>query len=108
MKKIKIFRMSGLPVKEDQLDAYREEWKSGFDKYEKKHGKDMLSLQEDLAKLENELNDKYKTIEEIDFIKTKKAWSDLMDEYGNIMVSRHRDTGEILYIIIDEETHMLG
>lgn len=103
MKKIKMFRSSGLPVETEKLEDYKQEWKDTFDALNKKHGKDMLSLQEELAVVERELNDKYKTVIEVDFVKTKKAWESLLDEYGNVIVSRHRDTGELLYIIFDED-----
>lgn len=108
MKKVKMFRTSGLPVDTDKLQAYKDEWKAEFDKAEKKHGKDMLSLQKDLAEVETHLNEKYESVIEVDYLKNKKDWNDMLDKYGNIIVSRHRDSGELLYIIFDEEYESLS
>jgi hypothetical protein len=101
--KIKAFRYSGHPVKVEELELFKKEWKEIFDRAHKKCGKDMLRMQKLLSRVESILGNKYKTIEEWDILETVEQWKEKMDLYGNIMVTSHRDTGEILYCIRDEE-----
>lgn len=106
--KIKVFRKTGLPVRLEDLNSFKEEWKLIFDKAQDKCLPDMLRLQKLLARLENGLQKKYPTICEWDFLKTQEDWDKVIDEYGNIMVTRSLDSGEMLYCILDEEEVRYG
>ncbi len=109
MKKIKTMRISGHPIELEDIKAYNEEWKTLFDKAMDKckvkdsEVPDMLRLQKLLAKLEGVLGRKYDRVTEWDFLKTKKAWEVRMEEFGNIMVTKAADTGEMIYVIMDED-----
>lgn len=102
---MKLIRHSGLPVKLENLEAYKKEWTEEFDKAKEKHGNDMLSLQKDLADLENKLLDKYNVIENIDFVKSIKATKQLIDLYQcPIMIARGLDNpNELIYVLMDRD-----
>lgn len=102
--KVSIVRMTGLPVNKEDLTNYKTDFKRVFDKADALCGKDMLRLQKKIAKLEDVLGKKYPTTTEIDFPTTEQAWKDLMNEYGNIVVTRHRDKDEIILAIYDIES----
>lgn len=108
MRKVQMFRMSGAPVDPEDFESFREEWKNAAIKIEErcklgKDGQDILRANKLYARVERILTKKYPTVIEVDFIKTKKDWNKMMDMYGNIVVTRHRHTNEMLYMIWDEE-----
>lgn len=102
---MKLMRASGLPVELENLNAYQTEWTAEFDRLKDKHKTDMLSLQSDLAALENELLAKYKCIIDIDFIKSQKGLKKLMDTYQcPIMVAvSAADAKELVYVLMDRD-----
>ena len=101
--KIRILRQSGLPVNLDDLNNYREKFRTLFDKAVRIAGKDMLRLNKKLVIIEKVLQKKYPTVSEVDLPKTLKGWRDLRAKYGNILVSQHLETEEILFVISDQE-----
>jgi hypothetical protein len=98
--KIKVVRQSGAPVDMKDLDKYRKEWKDGFDAIYAKD-KDMSRVQEETAAFQEKMNKKYDTIIEWDMLKTEEEWKNTVAEYGSILVSTHKDTGELMYVIMD-------
>lgn len=102
--RVSICRMTGLPVNKDDLVNYKTDFKRVFDKADALCGKDMLRLQKKIARLEEVLTKKYPTMNEVEFPTTEQAWKDLMNEYGNIVVTRHRDKDEIILAIYDIES----
>ena len=102
MSKVLVCRQSGYPVENVDAEAFVAEYKDNFDLLEKEHGKDMLKFQEALSKVEKELAAKYKTIAEWDFISDNEGFKKAIDTYGSILVSTHIETGEIMYVIMDQ------
>lgn len=96
--------MTGLPVNKQDLLDYKTDFKRVFDKADALCGKDMLRLQKKLAKLEDVLGRKYPTLTEIDFPETEESWKSLLNEYGNIVMTRHRDKDELILAIYDVES----
>jgi hypothetical protein len=102
---MKIMRVTGLPVDLDNLEKYKAEWTEGFDMRKAKHGNDMLSLQEDLASFEKELNLKYPTQESIEYPKTQKAMKALVLKYqAPVMIAQSSENiKEFVFVIMDQE-----
>lgn len=101
--KVSIFRFSGLPVEMSDRDAYRDEFRRLYDKAEKIAGKDMLRLNKRLVTVEKALCKKYPTVVEVEFCETPEAWKQLMNKYGNILVSTNKNTGDLVFAIDDRE-----
>lgn len=101
---MKAMRYSGRPVNAQALADFDKEWKDGFDAASERHKTDMLSLQQDLAKLEEELLKKYKVVEDWEFIKTKKEMKKKMEEHGcPIMVAQSSENPkELVYVLMDQ------
>jgi hypothetical protein len=104
--KVKIIRQSGLPVDLTDLEKFKAEFRTAFDEAEQRIGKNMLLLQTEIQKIERSLQDKYPTVVEIELPTNSKKWKSAMTEYGNILVSSHRETGEIILVISDQEEVM--
>lgn len=102
MAKVKMFRYTGYPVRLEDLEAHKEEFTKSFDKIVAKHSKDMERVQKVCTRVESILARKYPCVIDVEMPSTLKAWKSLTDTYGNVQVSRHRDTGEVLLIIRDE------
>lgn len=100
---IQVIRRSGLPIDVEKLSEFKEEFRTEFDTLNKKHGKDMLSLQQDVAKLEDRLNIKYTTIGNFDFPKSQKKTLELLSKYGNILLTTHAETGKLVFVIEDQD-----
>lgn len=101
--KVKVMRRSGLPVAPEQLELYKTEWKEGFDAAVSKHGREMVGLNQELAELEKKLNDKYPTIAEWDYPNNTNDTVTLLEQYGNILMARHSELNELVYVIEDNE-----
>lgn len=101
--KIKICRMSGLPVELEDLDNFKNEFRRLFDKASSIAKTDMLRLQRRMSTIERILQTKYPTLTEVDFPSTAEAWKDLQAKYGNILVSQMRDSGDLFFVISDQE-----
>lgn len=101
VQKIKTVRASGMPVELDKLKEFQDEWKNGFDAiYDKK--KDMTNIQKEVDEFQQRMNEKYDTIVEWDMLKTDDDWKNAIAEYGSILVSTHIETGELMYVIMDQ------
>lgn len=100
---IKAMRYSGLPVNMASMTAYQTEWTAAFDDLKHKHGNDMLSLQADLAKVEEDLRTKYQVTEIWELLKTKKAIKTKMLEYGcPILIAQSSENpDELVYVLMD-------
>ena len=99
--KVKVCRQSGYPIENEDSERYKTEFKEGYDKLYDTYGRDMEKLQPELEKFEIELGSRYSTIEEWDFISSLDDFKSRIEKYGNIMISTHRDTGELIYVILD-------
>lgn len=102
--KVKFMRHSGLPVDEENLEKFRERWRSYYDKILGKYNPDMEKVNERLSKLERIMNNHYKTVMDIDFPETAEAWKELTKKYNDsgVLVTTHMETGEILLILMDQ------
>lgn len=96
--------MSGLPVQLEDLETFKQEWKTEFDRLQKVHGNDMLSLQKDLAALDESLRSKYKIVDTIELPKSLRAWTTLLKKYeAPVMLAQSSENiKEFLLIIMDE------
>ena len=61
--KLRLVRMSGKPVSMENLEAYTLEFKAKYDKILEQHGNDMLTVHQEVLKLDEELSTKWKRIE---------------------------------------------
>jgi hypothetical protein len=104
--KIKVCRMSGLPVELEDMNIYKDEFRRLYDKAERLCKQDMLRLNLKIVKIEKALQAKYPTVQDVDFPTTQESWKELQTKYGNILVSQHRHTGELLFVISDQEEVM--
>lgn len=101
--KVPIIRSTGMPVELSDLEAYRNEFRRLFDIASRIAKYDMLRLNRRLSTIEKVLTKKFPTVAEVDFCTTPEAWKQLMDKYGNILVSANRDTGDVVFVIDDRE-----
>lgn len=101
--KVKICRMSGLPVEKSDLENFKVEWKRLYDKASSLAKTDMLRLQKRLATIEKVLDKKYPTVTEVELPTEQDAWNKLMDEFGNIVVTRMKDSSEVVLAVYDIE-----
>jgi len=111
--KVKVMRSSGHPIDEADIEAYKQEWRELYDRVQDKCalGKDatgsssvdMFRMQKLLARVEQSLMAKYNRVAEWDFIDTPEKALELMEQYGNIMLTRRADSGDLLYVILDED-----
>jgi hypothetical protein len=101
--KVKMFRLSGNPVRPEQAEAFRQEWQSGFDEISERLGRYGEATNKALDDLEAFLHQKYNDLTIIDqeMPKTKKDWVALLSDYGNVMVSTHVETGELVLVVAD-------
>ena len=107
--KVKMIRASGNPVDPQKADEYANEWKTGFDELTEKYGKYGPEINEALDVFEKDLQFRYNDLTVLDVVlpKTKKAWVELMSEYGNVMVTtciedgKFAKSGDLLLIIND-------
>lgn len=103
---MKLQRMSGKPVYQDELEAYTNEFRVEYDKAEAVHQKDMVGLNEAIIKFEKELQAKYKLVVDMKLPKSAKAWKELIVQIGApILVAVSAEEGnEVIAVIMDENT----
>lgn len=102
--KIQICRHSGMPVQPADMQAYREEFGSAFDKAKEAAGEDMLVLQASLAEVDKQLNAKYSLTGKVELPKSKKAWQALMAAYeAPIMMARQAEGDNDLVLVIMDQ-----
>lgn len=100
--KVKVARQSGMPVQLEKIEEFREEFRKEYDKLYDEYQKDMPKLNEELSKLDERMNEKYDTIVEWDLPVNESEWKKLEADYGGILVTTHKDTKEIMFIILDQ------
>lgn len=100
---MKTIRFSGRPVELENLKRYEDEWKSNYDAVLEKHGADMLTIQQELAKLETELQGKYKLIENLPIPASRKQVNKMIEEYQcPIMFAKSKDAPhEVVMVLMD-------
>lgn len=107
--KVKIIRASGNPVRQEKADEYRDAWQKGFDSIVEEKGKFGPETSEALDALDRKLSEEYKdlTVETVELPKTGKAWKQLLNEYGAVMVAtsmedgEHSKSGDLLLVVND-------
>lgn len=104
--KVKTVRASGLPVDEEQYNAYKAEWTDIVDKARDKCGFDMLRMQKLLARIENILNKRYTLIDEWEYEVSETEWVRRIEKYGNIMSAITKEDKSLVYIIMDDQEVM--
>ena len=100
--KVKVARQSGLPIELKEIEMYEEEWKELYDGASKDADKDMLLMQELLICVDTYLDSKYSTVEEWDLLVDAEKIKDIIGKYGSFLTSTHKDTGDLMYIIMDQ------
>jgi len=83
------------------LEKFREDFQTGYDAIIAEFSSDMKLVHEKVDKLADDLAKKYKTIIEVDFPKSIKATKQLVEKYGQYMVSTHVETGELIFVVLD-------
>ncbi len=104
-----MFRTSGTPVDPVKAQAYQDEFRDGFDALREELGQFGPEFDKQLNAMEAKLLSKYndQTVMDIDFPKTKKAWRDIVTNYGNITITTCAESnhlakeGDILFVIDD-------
>lgn len=103
--KIKVVRASGQPVDPKKADEYTKAWQEGFDRAVDKFGKFGPEVNDQLDQLEKDLHEQFNdlSIVEWEFPKSKKAWLEKLNEYGQVMVTTNVETGELLFVVLDQQ-----
>ena len=99
---VTIIKQSGNPVDEGDAKKFLDEWKEGFDRLFEAGG-NMADVTEKAREYEEELVKKYKIERSVDLPKSMKAWKKLLEEHrSGIMVDVHAETGELIFVILDQ------
>jgi hypothetical protein len=103
--RLRTIRFTGLPVAPENLKAYDEEFKTAYDAIVEKHGNDMLTVHQELLKLDEELAKKWASIESSDMPKSAKAWKKMIEKFGApIMIANSSDNpDELVLVIVDRQ-----
>lgn len=103
---LRLVRMSGLPVSEENLAAYNEEFKSSYDAIMEQHSPDMLKVHEALQALDKELQGKWQRIESNSLPKSAKGWRALIEKFqAPIMIAvsaEENAEGTLVLVIMDQ------
>jgi hypothetical protein len=98
--------MSGLPVSEENLTKYNDEFKASYDTIMAEHGPDMLVVHQKLLELDKELQQKWQRIESFSLPKSAKGWRELIEAYkAPIMVAVSAEEGSegtLVLVIMDQ------
>lgn len=102
--KLRLARMSGKPVSQENLEAYTMEFKQRYDEILEKHGKDMLTVHQEVMKLDEELTGKWRQIEVEQLPKSAKGWRELITKFeAPIMLAlSSENVDELVLVIMDE------
>lgn len=102
--KLRLARMSGKPVSAENLAQYESEFKQQYDKILEQHGQDMLTVHQELLKLDNELQGKWQRIEMESLPKSAKGWRELIAKFeAPIMLAQSLDKPDELVLVIMDE-----
>lgn len=101
--RLRTVRYSGAPVAPENLQAYDEAFKAGYDAIVAEHGQDMLTVHTKVQALEADLLAKFDNVERQQLPTTAKAWRALLDVYGApVMVARSSENpNELVLVIVD-------
>lgn len=99
---VKTVRQSGMPVELDKLQACEDEFKKEYDAIQAAHGQDMKKVHEELEALDVKLAAKYDTISIFELPESEEQIKNFIETYGNYMIALHKDTDEVLMVIIDQ------
>jgi hypothetical protein len=107
--KLQICRASGLPVKYEDIEAYKEAHRLLYDKI-KVHvlGDGELMTQEEANRM-NRLLDRltkkalarFKVIDTLETKGTVKSWLELIEKHGPIALAKNAETGSLVAILMD-------
>lgn len=102
--KLRLARMSGKPVSAANLEAYTLEFKSRYDAILETHGKDMLTVHQEVLKLDEELTGKWRQIEVESLPKSAKAWRELITKFESplMLALSSENPDELVLVIMDE------
>ncbi len=102
---MKVQRMSGLPVKLDQLKAYDTEFKERFDIIQAEVGTDMLAFHAKLLELDAELKPKYSLVEDWPLPRSASQIRAIIAEYETpiMFATSQENPNEVLLILMDEK-----
>lgn len=102
--KLRTVRFSGLPVSQDNLEAYNAEFQQRYDKIMETCGNDMLKVHEELQKLDAELQQKFQQIESFELPKSAKGWQKLLESFdAPIMLAKSSEgKNELVFVIMDQ------
>jgi len=103
VKKLKLYRQSGLPVDLSSRKAYEEAWKLFYDKAAERAGLDMLRLQRFLRFGERQLVRQHNVQVFVDLPQSARAWTKLIQKFEDcpIMVARSADGSEVVGVLMD-------
>lgn len=109
--KLKVYRASGAPVKEGNIEKWTTEYNAFYDKAQKKYMPDLTrapsaeeatNMQSVLKKYEKRLYRKYPATEDWEFIKSKRAWNNKLKEVNfPIALAVNQETKQLVYVIMD-------
>jgi len=99
--KVKVVRQSGHPVNLEDAKKFKEDFQSEYDKIQAEVGADMKAFHDELIKLDEKMANKYDTIVEWDLPKSGKKFKEIISKYGSVLVSTHKDTEELMLVIMD-------
>lgn len=103
--KVKMCRQSGLPVLNENVEEYKNEWREKYDEVLNSYNKvtEMETIQSELQRVQSELEQKYKSIIEVELPKNSKQWKAFQKQYGySVLVTTDRDHKETRLILLDQ------
>lgn len=101
MGRLRIVRMSGVPVDPESLKAYNTEFKQEYDKIAEECAQDMLKFHEQLQALDEVLAKKYSNILTEEVPKSNKAWHALIGKYeAPVMIAQSSENPKELVLVI--------
>jgi hypothetical protein len=102
--KLRLARMSGRPVSAENLASYESEFKERYDTILAQHGQDMMTVHQELLKLDEELQGKWQRIEMEDLPKSRKGWHELLEKFdAPVMLAKSSENVEELVLVIMDE-----
>lgn len=109
-KLVKVCRSSGMPVKFEHLDLYKDTYRSCYDRMlEKLELTETSALSQEqaarmervMARVEKTLLNKYPNVDYWPFVKSRREWKAKVKQHGPIFVAMDSDTQDISYVILD-------
>lgn len=103
---LRLVKQSGTPVDEAKALEFQEEWNKVCDKVFEEFGKNSEDTVKALEQHETELKKRFEDaiVKKIEFPKTKKAWKELLDTHGAVMMCTNVESGDMFGVIPDMDT----